>query len=139
MTSFLVDLIVFNALRNPVGVMLAKVLSTMIATTLAFIGNMHWTWRHRDHAKLHRAYLLYFFFNVVGLGIALACLWISHNVLGAAWPDFFRNRLADNVSAMIVGTFLGTVFRFWSYRNFVFIARPEEPVAEPATESVWKG
>lgn len=137
--SYLVDLGLFNALRNPTGWLWAKVVSTAIAATLAFLGNKLWTWRQRDHARLHRAYALYFFFNAVGLGISLACLWLSHDVLGATWPEVFRTRLADNVSAMVVGMTLGTAFRFWSYRTFVFIARDEEPVAEPVTESVWRG
>jgi putative flippase GtrA len=136
--SYLVDLAIFNALRNPTGVMWAKVVSTVIAATLAFAGNKLWTWRNRDHAKLHRAYALYFVFNAIGLAISLACLWFSNHVLGAEWPDVFRTRLADNVSAMVVGMTLGTVFRFWSYRTFVFVARDEQPVAEPVTESVSK-
>ncbi len=49
-------------------------------------------------------------------------------MLGAEWPAVFRTRLADNISAMVVGMTLGTVFRFWSYRTFVFVAREAEPV-----------
>jgi putative flippase GtrA len=137
--TYVVDLGTFNALRDVVGSMWAKVIATAIAATLAFAGNSLWTWRHRNHAKLHRAYALYFLFNAIGLGISLACLWISREVLGAQWPEVFRTRLADNVSAMVVGITLGTVFRFWSYRTFVFIARDEEPVAEPVAETAWKG
>jgi putative flippase GtrA len=133
--SYLVDLAVFNVLRDSLGPMWAKVVSTAIAATLAFAGNKLWTWRHRDHAKLHRAYALYFFFNAVGLAISLACLWCSREVLGAEWPAVFRTRLADNISAMLVGMTLGTIFRFWSYRTFVFVAREEHTVAEPVTES----
>lgn len=137
--TYVVDLALFNALRNPVGWLAAKVIATAIAASLAFAGNKLWTWRHRNHAKLHRAYALYFFFNAIGLGISLACLWFSHDLLGAQWPEVFRTRLADNVSAMVVGITLGTVFRFWSYRTFVFVARDEEPVAEPVAETAWKG
>lgn len=138
-SSYLVDVVVFNVFRDPIGAMWAKVTSTAIAATLAFIGNKLWTWRHREHARLHRAYALYFFFNAIGLGISLACLWFSREVLGAEWPNIFRTRLADNVSAMVVGMTLGTVFRFWSYRTFVFVARDEQAVAAPVTESAWKG
>jgi len=137
-TSYLVDLALFNAFRDPIGGMWAKVTSAAVAATLAFFGNKLWTWRHREHARLHRAYALYFFFNAVGLGISLGCLWLSHDVLGAEWPGIFRTRLADNISAMVVGMTLGTGFRFWSYRTFVFIARSEQPAAAPVTESAWK-
>lgn len=138
-TSYLVDLALFNAFHDSLGWMWAKVVSTVVAATLAFIGNKLWTWRDREHTKLHLAYALYFFFNAVGLGISLGCLWFSQSVLGAAWPEIFRTRLADNVSAMVVGMTLGTIFRFWSYRTFVFVGREDQQVAQPITESAWKG
>lgn len=138
-TSYLVDLVVFNAFLAPFGYMWSKVVSTAIAATLAFAGNKMWTWRHREHTRLHRAYALYFFFNAVGLGISLTCLWLSHDILGTQWPAVFRTRLADNISAMVVGMTLGTAFRFWSYRTFVFVARENRPVPEPIAENVWKG
>jgi len=50
----------------------------------------------------------------IGLGIGLGCLWISHYALGLTSP------LADNISANVVGLGLGTLFRFWSYRKWVF-------------------
>jgi hypothetical protein len=34
--------------------------------------------------------------------------------------------LADNISANVVGLALGTAFRFWSYRKFVFPAIPND-------------
>jgi putative flippase GtrA len=52
------------------------------------------------------------------LGIALACLATSRYVLGFSGP------LADNVAANVVGLLLGTLFRFWSYRKWVFPATP---------------
>jgi putative flippase GtrA len=90
-----------------------------VAATAAFIGNRFWTWRDRERSGLRREYTLYFIFNAIGLLIALACLAISTYGLGAIWP-VFTEPLAENVSKQIVGGALGTVFRFWSYRNIVF-------------------
>ena len=45
---------------------------------------------------------------------------VSHDVLG------YTSRLADNISANVVGLALGAVFRFWTYRKFVF-RRTEAP------------
>jgi hypothetical protein len=53
-------------------------------------------------------------FNVVGLGFSILTLWISHDLLG------LTSRLDDNVSANLIGLALGTAFRYWSYRRFVF-------------------
>ena len=104
----------------------AKAAATVVAATVAFIGNRFWTWRHRERSGLAREYGLYFFFNAVGLAIGLACLAISHYGLGSVWPGVFQTKLADNISSLGIGMVLGTIFRFWSYRRFVFLAAPTQ-------------
>ncbi|PZM94481.1 MAG: polysaccharide synthesis protein GtrA [Actinobacteria bacterium] len=128
--SFIVDIALFNILRVGIDmeVLAAKTISTIVAATVAFIGNRFWTWRHRERSGLAREYGLYFLFNAVGLGIGLACVAISHYGLGAIWPQVFRTPLADNISANVIGVGLGTLFRFWSYRRFVFVAAAKQPV-----------
>jgi putative flippase GtrA len=119
-TTYVLDTVVLKvALSAGVNPLLAKTISTTIAATAAFVGNRYWTWRDRPRSGLHREYALYFFFNVVGLGIGLACLGVSHYVLGRVSP-VFATQLADIISANVVGMALGTLFRFWSYRKFVF-------------------
>ena len=131
--AFAVDLLIFNVLLQ-VGTetLLAKTISTVIATTLAFLGNRFWTWRHREHRHMARQYTTFFLLNAVGLVIGLSCLAISHYGLGQIWPAL-QSPLADNISGQLVGTALGTLFRFWSYRRFVF---PEagRTAGEPFTE-----
>lgn len=122
--AYVVDLAVFNLCLGAMSWLPAKTISTAVAASLAFVGNRYWTWRDRERSRLSREYALYFLFNAVGLGISLACLWISHDLLGHFWPDVFHTRLADNVAAMIFGMALGTLFRFWSYRTFVFLPSP---------------
>ena len=124
--SFIVDTLILNLLLDTLGIW-AKVVSTVVAATLAFLGNRFWTWRDRTGQSMRREYLLYFVFNAIGLALAFGCLWISHDLLGAVWPEVFHSRLADNVAAQIVGTGVGTVFRFWSYRTFVFAGPRVEP------------
>ncbi|OLE30421.1 MAG: polysaccharide synthesis protein GtrA [Actinobacteria bacterium 13_1_20CM_3_71_11] len=137
--SYLIDLSIYTALyRSPLGWFWAKVASTVVAATVAFIGNRFWTWRDRERSGLRREYGLYFFFNAVGLGIALACLGVSHAVLGHYWPQVFHNQLADTIAAQGFGLVFGTLFRFWSYRRFVFVAASsdagvEELTGEPVT------
>jgi putative flippase GtrA len=128
-TAFLIDLTIFNVLLGTGSeTLVAKTISTVIATTVAFLGNRFWTWRHRERRNLAREYTLFFALNAVGLGIGLACLAISHYGLGAIWP-VFTSQLADNVSGLLIGTALGTLFRFWSYRRFVF---PDTAVPDTA-------
>jgi putative flippase GtrA len=129
--SFTLDTVIFNVLLGTgAGALTAKLISTVISTTFAFLGNRFWTWRHRTHAHMARQYTLFFLFNAIGLGIGLGCLGISHYWLGSIWP-VLQSRLADNISAQIVGTAFGTLFRFWTYRRFVF---PDTPAVE--TDSV---
>ncbi len=129
-TAYAVDLSVYLMLyETKLGWFWAKVVSTVIAATVAFCGNRFWTWRDRARSGLHREYVLYFFFNAVGLGIALACLQISHNGFGHFYPQLFHTKLADTIAAQGFGLVLGTMFRFWSYKRFVFLAAPSDEVA----------
>jgi putative flippase GtrA len=119
-TTYVLDTVVLKAaLSAGVNPLLAKTISTVIAASAAFIGNRYWTWRDRPRSGLHREYSLYFLFNAVGLGIGLGCLVTSHYLLGRVWP-VFTTQLADIVSANVAGMALGTLFRFWAYRRFVF-------------------
>ena len=130
LVALVVDVGVFNLLRFAGGEgpmydrpLTAKIVSTILATTVAYFGNRHWTFRNRGRTSFGREYLLFFLLNGVGLAISVTCLWFSHYALG------FTSGLADNISANVIGLGLGTLFRFWSYRRWVF---PED--AEAATE-----
>jgi len=125
--SLLVDLAVFNLMLQvlPDKPLTAKVVSTAVSATNAFLLNRHWSFRHRERTTLRREYALFLVLNSVGLAISLLCLSISHYVLG------FQSVLASNLAANGVGLVLGTAFRFWSYRKFVWAA-PEEVVEAAA-------
>jgi putative flippase GtrA len=120
--SFAIDVAIFNVLlQADYETLIAKTISTVIATTVAFAGNRFWTWRDRAHTHMARQYTMFFVLNAIGLGIGLACLAISHYGLGQLSP-VFQTQLADNISGQLVGTAAGSLFRFWSYRRFVFPA-----------------
>lgn len=122
-----VDFGVFNALRflgeSGEGILFdqpltAKILSVVVATMVTFTGNLLWTYRHLEGTRrsIASGYVLFFVFNAIGLSFALACLWVSHYGLG------LTSALADNISANVIGLGLGTIFRFWAYRKWVFRA-----------------
>jgi putative flippase GtrA len=131
--AFIVDLILFNIALSVLNMesLTAKVFSTVIAASVAFVGNRFWTWRHRARSNLAREYILYFVLNAIGLGFSLITLAISHYGLGSVWP-VFQTPVMDNISANFVGAAMGTTFRFWSYRRWVFL----NPDAEPDTQRV---
>ncbi|MEV0902194.1 GtrA family protein [Actinoplanes sp. NPDC049802] len=132
--AFTVDFVIFNVLLQAgAETLTAKAVSTVIATTIAFLGNRFWTWRDGDHTNMARQYTTFFVLNAIGLGIALACLGISHYGLGQIWPAL-RSPIADNIAGVGLGTALGTLFRFWSYRRFVFRATAAPaPAATPSS------
>jgi len=111
---------VFNALALTIftnGQLKATVIATVVSTTCSYLMNRHWTYRDRPRSALRREYLLFFFLNGAGLAIELAVLAAAKYGLG------LTSLLALNV-AKTVGLSLGTVFRFWSYRTFVFQPAP---------------
>ncbi|MDO9378075.1 MAG: GtrA family protein [Nocardioidaceae bacterium] len=128
LTGFVTDVGLFNLLRFGDGAPLAdkpvtaKIISVVVATIITYIGNRQLTWRHRPRGDRRRELVLFFVFNGIGLLISVGCLAVSHYVLG------LTSQLADNLSANGVGLVLGTTFRFWAYRTFVF--PPEKQTAE---------
>ncbi|AKT52400.1 GtrA family protein [Arsenicicoccus sp. oral taxon 190] len=92
----------------------AKCLSVAVATVVAYLGNRCWTYRHRQRPAVAHEFALFVLFNVVGMAIAAACLVVNDYVLE------LRNALARNIAGNGVGLVLGTAFRFWAYRTFVF-------------------
>jgi putative flippase GtrA len=118
--AFVIDLGLANLLWHTVledRVTTAKIISGLVATLFSWVGNRQWTFRHRRSRPAHHEVALFFGVNFVALGIATVTLAFSHYALG------FTSTLADNI-ATIVGIGLGTLFRFWTYRRFVFAGEP---------------
>jgi putative flippase GtrA len=114
---YLVDVGVFNLAHAVLhtGPLEAKTISTIIAGSCAYVGNRHWSFTDRARTGVRREYSLFIALNAVGLGIALACLGFTKYVLG------MDGTLAVNISGNVIGTGLGTIFRFWAYKRFVFL------------------
>ena len=130
--AYVLTVVVSNWLRfgSPsLGPLTSLGIAMIIAASLSYFANRHWTWRDRARSGLGREYGLFFLFNGIGLGIALLCLAISEYGLDD------RSALARNISANVIGTILGTLFRFYAYRRWVFIDDPE-PVREEEAASV---
>ena len=118
--AYVVDLGVFNLVlfatqaSGEVKPVTAKIVSTICATLVAYLGNKSWTYSHRAGRRMSHELVMFFGLNGIAMLIAVACLGVSHYLLDLTSP------LADNVSANIIGVALGTIFRFFTYRKFVF-------------------
>jgi putative flippase GtrA len=118
--AFVIDIGLANLLWHTVlsdKVTTAKIISGAVATLFAWFGNRQWTFRHRRSRPAHHEVALFFGVNAIALGISALTLTISHYGLG------FTTILADNI-ATIIGIGLGSLFRFWAYRRFVFAGEP---------------
>lgn len=130
--GFVIDLVVFNLLIATFlsadaiheGPLIAKVISTTFAIVCNWMGNRYWTFRAHRGRQLLREGVEFGIVSLGGMLIGLACLWISHYLLG------FTSVLADNISGNVIGLGLGTLFRFTLYRVWVFAPHRGEP--EPA-------
>ena len=134
--GFVVDFTVFNLLRTTVldsadvhaGPIYAKVISTVLAILVNWLGNRYWTFRENRQNRTMREGVEFLAVSLVGMGIGIACLWFSHYVLG------YTSLLADNISGNVVGLILGAVFRFTLYRYWVFApGRADAPAGARAS------
>ncbi|KOV25751.1 hypothetical protein ADK60_22295 [Streptomyces sp. XY431] len=110
------------------GLHLASLRSNIAATSIAiftnYLGYRYWLYRDRDAASRKREITLFLLFSGIGMLIDTGLLGFSKYVLGLD-SNF------EQMAAKVVGLGLGTVFRFVSYRTWVFKTVPE-PVAEAA-------
>jgi dolichol-phosphate mannosyltransferase len=119
--GYVVDVVAFNAFRlvepfRALDPAYARTLAVVLAILVNYIGNRSYTWRDVPSQDRRRELALFFGFSVIGFGFSLVALVVSHDVLGYTSP------LADNISANVIGLGLGAVFRFWTYKHFVFRA-----------------
>ena len=103
----------------------AKAVSTSLATVVTYLGSRFWTFKHRENQELKREAVLFIVLNLVGLAIAEVVVGLVTYGLG------LHGQLEYN-AASFVGTGFGTIFRFFAYRKWVFLAPGERADATPA-------
>ncbi len=130
--GFVVQLGVQNALysgHGP-GALTALVIGYAVATVVTFVGNRYWAFKHRKGKGLKHESALFIVLNVVGIFIQIGIVDFVVHGLGMS------DRLSYNV-ATIIGIGIGTLFRLFTYRRFVFreqvsLVTAEELQPEPS-------
>ncbi|MGW4434501.1 GtrA family protein [Streptomyces sp. NPDC004596] len=124
----LVNLAVFNLVRHvsDLPVVRASIIATVVAIAFNYVGFRYWTYRDRDKGGRTRELTLFLLFSAIGLVIENGVLYLA--TYGFGWDS----PLQSNVFKF-VGIGVATLFRFWSYRSWVFRAMParEAVAAEP--------
>ena len=126
--GFVVQLGVQNVLHSGfgVGALTAVVLAYIVATIVTFFGNRHWAFKHRKGGGLGQETALFVALNVVGIFIQVGIVDLVVHGLGHG------DRLSYNI-ATIFGIGIGTMFRLFTYRRFVFRA-PAAPASAEQLE-----
>ena len=105
-----------------IGPVTSATVATIAATIVAYLGNRYWSFRHRERTNIPREGLIFFALNGIGLLIQDAAVAFNSYALHKE-----HHKLAEFV-ALNCGIAIATVFRFWSYRRFVW--------ADPASAAV---
>jgi putative flippase GtrA len=108
------------------GPVTATTIATIVATAVSYVANRSWSFRHRERTSVAREGTIFFVLNGIGLGIQDAVVAFNYYILGLG-----GNKLAEFL-ALNAGIALATVFRFWSYRKFVWAAPSDDAGAKPA-------
>ena len=103
----------------------ASVVATMVSIVFNYVGFRYFTYRDRDRAGRTRELTLFLLFSAVGLVIENGVLYTATYAFGWDSP------LQSNVFKF-VGIGVATLFRFWSYRTWVFRALPAREAVEQA-------
>ena len=112
-----------------------------MSTTFAYFGNRHLSFSHRARTGIKRE--TGFFFGINGITLVFSELVLALFVYGFGYDH--ASTMVAVVNIVTIG--LGTIFRFWAYKRFVFLhpdrvhspggrpGRRARRVARPATPS----
>ncbi|MEV6106213.1 GtrA family protein [Streptomyces sp. NPDC051940] len=127
--GIVVNFLVFNLvhLHMDVPVGRANVVSTSVAIGFNYLGFRHFAYRGRDSRGRRREMTLFMLFSLVGLVIE------TGTVYATTYWFHWDSPVEVNVFKFL-GIAVASLFRFWSYRTWVFLALPESEPAGVAQE-----
>ena len=110
-----VNLLVFNLLRagTDLQVVRASITATVVSIAFNYVGFRYFTYRDREKSRRGKEIGLFVFFSAIGALIENGVLYL------ATYGFHLDGPLANNVFKF-VGIGIATLFRFWSYRTWVF-------------------
>lgn len=117
--GIVVNLLVFNLLRSTTDLQTvrASIIATVVSIAFNYVGFRYFTYRDRDSNARGKEIGLFIFFSAIGALIENGVLYAA--TYGMGWDS----PLANNVFKF-AGIGIATLFRFWSYRTWVFRSLP---------------
>ncbi|MGW5120879.1 GtrA family protein [Streptomyces noursei] len=122
-----VNFAVFNLVRHltELPVVRASIVATVVATVTNYVGYRYFAYRDRDKRGRTRELTLFLLFSVVGLVIENGILYAA--TYGFGWDSSLQSNIFK-----FLGIGIATLFRFWSYRTWVFRALPAREAVQTA-------
>lgn len=110
-----VNLAVFNLLRGVTDLQTvrASFVATIVAIAFNYVGFRYFTYRNADRGGRGREIGLFVLFSAIGAVIENGVLFIA--TYGMGWDGPLANNFFK-----FAGIGVATLFRFWSYRTWVF-------------------
>jgi putative flippase GtrA len=102
---------------SAIGPVMTNFIAATTGAAVSYLGHRNWTFRHRRRANPRREGILYATLNGVSLAILLA--W-----LGFATITLDLHGITAYYLLVLIGIGLGTLFRYWSYRKWVWPTPP---------------
>jgi putative flippase GtrA len=114
------DIGITRLLQAGVGPLAAYLTAAGLSAAVSYLGNRYWTFRHRRRGGVVREGSLFLLLTTVGLVVQDACLNFSISVLSV------HDQVSYDV-AVLASMGLGSLFRFWSFRTWVWKPRSRRP------------
>ncbi|MER6303001.1 GtrA family protein [Kitasatospora sp. NPDC001539] len=120
LSGVVVNFAVFWVCINGLGLasLRSNIAATVIAIATNYLGYRYWLYRDRDAASRKREITLFLVFSGIGMLIETGVLAFTVYVL-------HLDSHYEQLGAKVIGLGVATVFRFVSYRSWVFKALPE--------------
>jgi putative flippase GtrA len=132
--GLLVNLAVFNLVRHltDLQVVRASVIATVVAIVFNYVGFRYFTYRDRDKSGRTKELTLFLLFSAVGLVIENGVLYVA--TYGFGWDTPLQSHVFK-----FLGIGVATLFRFWSYRTWVFRTLPAREAVASAESFLEEG
>ena len=120
-----VNLVVFNLLRSVTDLQTvrASLVATVVSIAFNYVGFRYFTYRDADKSGRTKEIGLFAFFSAIGAVIENGVLYLA--TYGMGWDGPLANNFWK-----FTGIGVATLFRFWSYRTWVFRSLPAQAVEQ---------
>lgn len=100
----------------------ALAIGVLVATIFSYVASREFAFDTRGGRESRHEAAVFFIISAISLGLNALPLFLARNLFHIHTPNvsLVFQETSDFVCGMILGTLLGTVFRFWALRKWAF-------------------